>query len=251
MAVFIPGEALYFDNAPIFPLDGPPIADPDWELVEVKFIQPAWDNAFGEHDFVEFSWSTLELLGSSGYIGKIVNSVAEYFSSLGEGQPLAYRLYHREVFDVTFPTQVCVPDYIPFAGGCHDIPVVGGATVASGHQWHLQFIYHNPVEAFGVWGFLTALLVVGVIGAAVLAATHGKVDLGSVASKPVKEIIDASASAAKGVASSLGLVFLAGVGLIVALAIFVPQLGTQTTVHAGPVTTTLRGREPPSTRRSS
>ncbi len=219
----------YFEGPP-FPLTNAP-AGPDWELL-AKAFYPGWASLpDGTYDFLEHQWLTLQRGDIN--IDNLFPVIQDQFNQVGEGYPLAYRVWHREVIDASIPDHYCLPDFIPMFGGCHDIPFVGGTNIASMHEWKIELIYHNIIPV----AIALAIAIAIVIGTLVIAdkITHGKVDVSQIIKDAFRDWSPG------GTAAGVSQVFLVAAIAFGVIAFVLPTIAptTSTTIKAGPVSTTM------------
>lgn len=200
---------------PNWPVEGPPGGG--WNLVSKYFWQSWFEAPEGDYDIVTSKWITAN--AGDFNLQSMINDIQSGFNDAGEGLPMALRIWHRQILDVEFPEQYCLPGNIPVFGGCHDIPIFGGTAVAEVHEWEVQLIYHNPIPFLAVLAiciaafFITAIIVDGV--------THNQFHL----SQPIKSAIHDFSPA--GEAQAIISVIAVGVGGLLLASILFPQLGSK------------------------
>lgn len=231
---FVPGDGTvgYFDGGGFsyFPTDPPP----GYDFVNAHFY-PTFANApEDDYDYIEVEWFTVDAFGSD-ILGNIATSIQQQFQAQGQGFPLAIRLYKKQIFNVEVPSTYCLPSFLPFGvGGCHNVPLVGGQTVASGWQYRLQMLYHNVIAVV----VAVTIAIVALIGFALLfdEVTHDTYHITTSLLDAIKNSTPGgAASAVSGTFILMAVAF--GIAAYVLPTISQPSVGTA--IRAGPATVSV------------
>src|SRR3990167_9482173 len=193
MAYVIPGGTIPSSSGNIFPLS-PPSGYSRWRTM----FYPGWQSASGQVDWAEFRFFTTDFFGLGGISSQWFTDLGQRFAAAGEGEPLAMRIFERDLFDVIVPDHFCLPSIL--GGDCIDTPWIGGQNVASGKQYVVQVIYHNAIQLAGVWAFLVIFLGFIAVAYVVESMTGGSVNLSAGVKEGLEALGDAVGQGLGGVA---------------------------------------------------
>ncbi|MDP3893909.1 hypothetical protein [Nocardioides sp.] len=215
-----------------FPLPGPG----GYDFVKAHFY-PEWITAEGPTHWAEMHWMSPSTLGID--FSSFTQMIAQAFGDLQQGgHPIAWRLYHRDFFDVHVPEQICTPDWIPWIGiECIPIPSpIGGANLITAEGWALQILYQGSPPAIALTGSLTLILLVLGIFAIVFLASTGEINLDPNLTHLIEQ---ATPGGAAGEITKVFLVAAIAFGVIAFVLPNISQPTLGTTIKTGPVTTQL------------